>query len=290
MKGLSMRLSQLAATLFLTSVAFLPVHGYAAEDADPVVATVAGVEIRASELTLAEGDLDPQFARLPDEQRRVAALAAVIDIKTLARKAEAEKLDQTDEFKKLMEFQRDRALHNAIFKSTVVDPVSDADLKARYEKEIAATPAEEEISARHILLETEEEAKAVIAELETGKDFAELAKEKSTGPSAAQGGDLGFFTKGRMVPEFEAAAFTLQAGEYAKEPVKTQFGWHVIKVEERRETAAPAFEEVSDQVRQVVMRERYAELIRAARSETEIEVLDADLKAAYDAVSQQQKQ
>lgn len=284
-----MRLTQLAATLFLTSVAFLPVNGHAAEDADPVVATVAGVEIRASELTLAEGDLDPQFARLPDEQRRVAALAAVIDIKTLARKAEAEKLDQTDEFKKLMEFQRDRALHNAIFKASVVDPVSDADLKARYEKEIAATPAEEEISARHILLATEDEAKAVIAELETGKDFAELAKEKSTGPSAEQGGDLGFFTKGRMVPEFEAAAFQLQAGEYAKEPVKTQFGWHVIKVEERRETAAPAFEDVIDQVRQVVMRERYAELIRSARSETEINVLDADLKAAYDTISQQQQ-
>ncbi|MGJ8572523.1 MAG: peptidylprolyl isomerase [Hoeflea sp.] len=290
MKGLSMRLSQLAATFFLTSVAFLPIHGHAADEADPVVATVAGVEIRASELTLAEGDLDPQFSRLPDEQRRVAALAAVIDIKTLARKAEAEKLDQTEEFKKLMDFQRDRALHNAIFKSMVVDPVSDADLKARYEKEIAATPAEEEISARHILLETEDAAKAVLAELETGKDFAELAKEKSTGPSAAQGGELGFFTKGRMVPEFEAVAFTLQPGEYAKEPVKTQFGWHVIKVEERRETAAPAFEEVADQVRQVVMRERYADLIRAARSETEIEVLDADLKAAYDAVSQQQQQ
>jgi peptidyl-prolyl cis-trans isomerase C len=289
MKGLSMRLSQLAATLFLTSVAFLPVHGFAADEADPVVATVAGVEIRASELTLAEGDLDPQFARLPDQQRRVAALAAVIDIKTLARKAEAEKLDQTEDFKKLMAFQRDRALHNAIFKSTVVDPVSDEDIKARYEKEIAAVPPEEEISARHILLKTEEEAKAVIAELDAGKDFAELAKEKSTGPSAAQGGDLGFFTKGRMVPEFEAVAFTLKAGEYAKEPVQTQFGWHVIKVEERRETAPPAFEEVADQVRQLVMRERYGELIRAARAEIKIDVLDPDLKTAYDAISQQQQ-
>ena len=284
-----MRLSQLAATLFLTSVAFLPVHGHAADEADPVVATVAGVEIRASELTLAEGDLDPQFARLPDEQRRVAALAAVIDIKTLARKAEAEKLDQTEEFKRLMAFQRDRALHNAIFKSTVVDPVSDADLKARFEKEIAATPPEEEISARHILLKTEEEAKAAIVELDGGKDFAELAKEKSTGPSAAQGGDLGFFTKGRMVPEFEAVAFTLKDGEYAKEPVKTQFGWHVIKVEERRETAPPAFEDVADQVRQVVMRERYGDLIKEARSETEINVLDPDMKTAYDAISQQQQ-
>jgi peptidyl-prolyl cis-trans isomerase C len=170
-----------------------------------------------------------------------------------------------------------------------VDPVSDADIKARYEQEIAAVPPEEEISARHILLETEEAAKAVIAELDAGKDFAELAKEKSTGPSAAQGGDLGFFTKGRMVPEFEAAAFEITPGEYGKEPVKTQFGWHVIKVEERRETAPPAFEEVADQVRQLVMRERYAELIRTARSETEIDVLDPDLKSAYEAISQDQQ-
>ena len=143
-----------------------------------MVATVAGVEILASELAMAEGDLDPQFASLPDEQRRVAALAAVIDIKTLARKAEAEKLDQTEEFKKLMAFQRDRALHNAIFKSNVVDPVSDADIKARYDEEVAATPPEDEVSARHILLKTEEEAKAVITELDAGKDFAELAKGK----------------------------------------------------------------------------------------------------------------
>ncbi len=282
-----MRLSQLAATLLLSSIAFMPVHGLAADEADPVVATVAGVEIRASELKLAEGDLDPQFAQMPDEQRRVAALAAVIDIKTLAHKAEVEKLDQTEEFKTLMQFQRDRALHNAIFKASVVDPVTEADVKARYDKEIAASPPEEEVSARHILLKTEEEAKAVIAELDAGKDFAELAKEKSTGPSAAQGGELGYFTKGRMVPEFEAVAFTLKAGEYAKEPVKTQFGWHVIKLEDRRETAPPAFDAISDQVRQLVMRERYGDLIKAARAEVEIDVLDPDLKMAYDTINQQ---
>jgi len=283
-----MRLSQFAATLLFSSIAFMPIHAHAADEADPVVATVAGVEILASELAMAEGDLDPQFASLPDEQRRVAALAAVIDIKTLARKAEAEKLDQTEEFKKLMAFQRDRALHNAIFKSNVVDPVSDADIKARYDEEVAATPPEDEVSARHILLKTEEEAKAVITELDAGKDFAELAKEKSTGPSAAQGGDLGYFTKGRMVPEFEAAAFELEAGEYAKEPVETQFGWHVIKVEDRRATAAPAFEDVADQVRQVVMRERYGDLIKSAREEIEIEVLDPELKTAYEAMNPQQ--
>lgn len=282
-----MRLSQLAATLLMASAVLFPTYGFASDEADPVVAKVAGVEVRASELQLAEGDLDPQFDQLPAEQRRVAALAAVIDIKTLARKAEAEKLDETAEFKRLMEFQRDRALHNAIFRSVVVDPVTEADVKARYDKEVAATPAEEEVSARHILLKTEEEAKAVIAELDAGKDFADLAKEKSTGPSAGQGGDLGYFTKGRMVPEFEAAAFALKVGEYGKTPVQTQFGWHVIKLEDRRNAAPPAFESVAEQVRQVLMRERYAELIRTARGEIEIEIVDPDLKTAYDAINQQ---
>lgn len=288
MKGISMRLSQLAATLLTASLAFVPVHALAQENTDPVVATVAGVEILASELALAEGDLDPQFDQLPAEQRRVAALAAVIDIKTLARKAEAAKLDETEDFKRLMAFQRDRALHNALFKASVVDPVTEEDVRARYDKEVAATKPEEELSARHILVESEEEAKAIIVQLDEGKDFAELAKEKSTGPSAAQGGDLGYFTKGRMVPEFEAAAFALEKGEYAKEPVKTQFGWHVIKLEDRRAAAPPAFEEVAPQFRQLVMRERYGDLIREAREEYEIEVLDEQLKAGYEAISQQQ--
>ncbi|MDP3526677.1 MAG: peptidylprolyl isomerase, partial [Hoeflea sp.] len=130
--------------------------------------------------------------------------------------------------------------------------------------------------------------KALIAELDAGKDFAELATEKSSDSSAAQGGDLGYFTKGRMVPEFEAAAFALQAGEYAKQPVQSQFGWHVIKLEDRRPTTLPAFEDVADQVRQVVMRERYGDLIKASREEVEIEVLDPALKAAYEAMNQQQ--
>jgi peptidyl-prolyl cis-trans isomerase C len=283
-----MRLSQLAATLLLTSIAFLPEQSIAQDADDPVVATVGGVEIRTSELEMAEADLDPQFESLPPEQRRVAALAAVIDIKALARKAEAEKLDQTEEFKRLMAFQRDRALHNALFRSGVVESISDADVKARYDQEVAAIPAEEEISARHILVPTEEEAQALITELDAGKDFAELAKEKSTGPSAGNGGDLGYFTKGRMVPEFEAAAFALEMGQYGKEPVKTQFGWHVIKVEDRREAAPPPFEQVADQIRQVLLRERYGDLIREARDNVEIEVIDETLKTAYDAINQQQ--
>ncbi|WP_420407367.1 peptidylprolyl isomerase [Hoeflea sp.] len=282
-----MRLSQLAATLLLSSISFLPVHAFAQDAADPVVATVGGVEVRTSELQMAEADLDPQFENLPAEQRRVAALAAVIDIKALARKAEAEELDETESFKRLMAFQRDRALHNALFRSGVVESITEEDVRARYDEEVAATPAEEEISARHILVETEEAAKALIAELDGGADFAKLAAENSTGPSAANGGDLGYFTKGRMVPEFEAAAFELSEGEYAKEPVQTQFGWHVIKVEDRREASPPPFEQVADQFRQIVLRERYGDLIREARGAVDIEVLDENLKEAYEAISAQ---
>lgn len=282
-----MRHTTLFAAMLLAAVALSPGVGLAADDADPVVATVAGKDIYASELTFAEGDLDPQFAKLPAEQRQLAALSAMIDIETLARKAEAAKLDEDEAFKRQMSFLRDRTLHNAFFKANVIDSITDADVKARYDKEVAATPAAEEIHARHILVKTEEEAKAVVAELDGGKDFAELAKEKSTGPSAANGGDLDYFAKGSMVPEFEAVAFALKDGEYSKEPVKTQFGWHVIKVEDRRDAAPPEFEKVKEQVRQVVLRERYAEVIKNARTDTEIEVIDPALKAAYEAINKQ---
>jgi peptidyl-prolyl cis-trans isomerase C len=161
-------------------------------------------------------------------------------------------------------------------------------VKARYEQEVAAVPPEEEISARHILLETEEEAKALITELDAGKDFAELAKEKSTGPSAGNGGDLGYLTKGRMVPEFEAAAFALTPGQYGKEPVKTQFGWHVIKVEERRETSAAAIRTgCRPDSPGSYARTLWRAHSRGAR-QTEIDVLDEDLKTAYEAISAQQ--
>lgn len=279
----------LAACLFAAS-ALVPLAPAWAQDTDPVIARIGGIDVRASELKFAEGDLDPQLAQMPEEQRRVAALAAIIDIKSLARKAEAEKIDESEDFKKQIAFLRDRTLHNLLFKAKVMDSITDADVKARYDKEVAATPPEEEVKARHILVKTEEEAKKIIADLDAGKDFLELAKLSSDGPSAEQGGDLGYFTKGRMVPEFEAAAFELKPGEYTKTPVQTQFGFHVIKVDDRRPAAAPPLEQVSDQVRQVLLRERYAALLDEARAEAEVEVVDPALKQAYDAIKTPPKQ
>ena len=155
----------------------------------------------------------------------------------------------------------------------------------RYDTEIAALPKQEEVNARHILVKTEEEAKAVIADLDAGKDFAELAKTKSEDSNKDDGGDLGWFSKGRMVPEFEEAAFALEKGAYTKTPVQSQFGFHVIKLEDRRDVQPPALEQVEPQVRQLVMRDKYLALIEKAKAEQTVEIMDETLRKGYEDVN-----
>ncbi len=254
-------------------------------DPNKIIATVGGMDIHQWELDMAEGSLDPQFAKMPEAQRRVAALSTAVDVKMLAKKAEDAGLDKSEEFKHEMQFTRERALHNLYFKDKVVDSISDADVKARYEKEVAAQPPEEEVKARHILVKTKKEAEDIIKQLDNGADFAKLAKEKSTGPSAAKGGELGYFTQGQMVPEFEKAAFALKPGQYTEKPVKTQFGWHVIQVEDKRKAPPPPLDKVSGQVKQVLMRERYLEVLQSARKDMKVDIKDPQLKKAYDAAN-----
>lgn len=271
-------------------VAFIGLQSHVlAQDADTVVAKVGKLEITQSELDLAIANLDPQLAQLPDEQKKVAALSGSIDVKLLAGNAEGEGLKDDAEFQKRMQFVADRELHNLYFKKHVVDAVTEDEVKARYEKEIAALPKQEEVNARHILVKTEEEAKAIIADLDAGKDFIELAKEKSTDPNKSEGGDLGYFSKGRMVPEFEEAAFAMEKGAYSKIPVQTQFGFHVIKVEDKRDAAPPAYETVAQQVRQLVMRDKYLEIIEKAKAEQPVEILDEALRKGYEDVNKPQE-
>ncbi|MEK1874211.1 MAG: peptidylprolyl isomerase [Rhizobium altiplani] len=278
--------NKIAVMAFATFVAFqAPVR--AEDKPDAVVAKVGDVEIHQSDLDLAVANLDPQLAQLPDDQKKIAALSAAIDVKLLALDATAEKLDQNAEFKKRMQYLADRELHNAYFKKHVVDTVTDADVKARYDKEVAALPKQEEVHARHILVKTEDEAKDVIKQLDAGKSFADLAKEKSTDPNKADGGDLGYFTKGRMVKEFEEAAFALDKGTYTKTPVKTDFGYHVILVEDKRDAAPPAFDQVKDQVRQLVMRDKYLALLASAKEKSKIEITDEALRKGYDDANKQ---
>lgn len=281
--------NKLAAATFAALISFqAPL--LAEDQKDAVVAKVGDVEIHQSDLDAAIGSLDPQLGQLSDEQKRVAALSGTIDMKLLSKSATEEKLDQTPEFKARMAQIAERELHNAYFKKHVVDVVTADEVKARYDKEIANLPQEEEVRARHILVKTEDEAKAVIAELDAGKDFVELAKEKSTDPNKSEGGDLGYFGKGRMVPEFEAAAFALDKGAYSKEPVKSQFGYHVILLEDKRIAPPPPFEQVEPQVRQLVMRDKYIELLNKAKDESKVEIVDEALKKAYDEANAQQQE
>ncbi|WP_421856945.1 peptidylprolyl isomerase [Oricola sp.] len=276
----------------LLGVMALVVAGIAASDRthaqenapDPatVVGTVAGMPVTERDLDMTFTDLQDQLGQVPDADRRIAALTALIDIRTLAEKAEAAGMAETDDFKARLEFLRQRALHNAFFRQEVVEKITDADVRARYDREVAATPPENEVRARHILLETEDDAKAVIAELDGGADFEQLAKDRSTGPSGPSGGDLGYFSRGRMVPEFEAAAFALDVGAYSSAPVRTDFGWHVIKLEDRRQVQPPAFADVEAQIRSVLLRERYFALLGEARTEIEIDITEPVLKDAYD--------
>jgi len=259
----------------------------AQEKQDSVIARVNGVEVTERELALAEVDLLEQFSQAPAEQRRGMILNALLDIKVLALAAEEAGLADEPNFKAQMAFNRARALHNSYFQTNALNAITEEDMKKRYDIEIKNFPVQKEIRARHILVETEEEAKAIITELDGGADFVELAKEKSTGPSGPNGGDLGYFGRGQMVPEFENAAFDLEKGGYTKEPVKSQFGFHVILKEDERDSQPPSFEQVQGQVRQALAREKYFNLTQDARSKYEVEVLDEDLKKQLDAIQSQ---
>ncbi len=254
----------------------------AQDAADPVIAKVGGAEVHQSELDLALTGLDPQLAQLPDEQKRAAALSGLIDVKLLAKDADKEGLQNDEAFKKRIAYLTERELHNAYFKKHVVDAVTADEVKARYDAEIAKIPPQEEVKARHILVKTEDEAKAVIKDLDAGKNFADLAKEKSTDPNKSEGGDLGYFTKDRMVPEFSEAAFKLEKGKYTTAPVKTQFGFHVILLEDKRMQPPPPLDQVEPQVKQLVMRDKYIALLTKAKTDAGVDITDPALKKAYD--------
>lgn len=255
---------------------------------DTVVATVSGQSITEADVQMAVSELDQQFAQLTPEQKRAAALSAIIEIRLMSEKAKASKLDQDENFKRKMAFLNERALHAQVIEKEISPKVTDEMLKARYDKEVAARPPTEEIRARHILVKTEEEAKEIIAKLDGGADFEALAKEKSSDPgSGANGGDLGFFSKGQMVPEFEAAAFALEPGAYTKTPVKSDFGFHVIKLEEKRTQPPVAFDEVKDQIRQLVFRDVYFAAVKELRAGAQVEIKDETLKKGVEEIEKQ---
>ncbi|RVD52806.1 MULTISPECIES: peptidylprolyl isomerase [unclassified Mesorhizobium] len=252
-------------------------------DPNTVIATVNGQPLTEADLVLAEGELSQQFAQLPPEQRRAAALSAAIEIRVMAAKAVTDGLDKDPDFQRRMAFLQQRALHGEMVEKGVVDKVTDAEVRARYDQEIANTPPVNEVHARHILVKTKEEAEAIIKQLDGGADFQKLANEHTSDPSGkSNGGDLGWFGPGQMVPEFDKAAFALDVGKYTEQPVQSQFGWHVIKLEDKRAKQPPAFDDVKDQAKQAVIRDKYFALVKSLRAGAKVEIPDANLKKAVD--------
>lgn len=251
-------------------------NGLAAEPGD-VVAKVGDAEITEAELAFAAQDLGAELQRFPPAQWRKLLLDVMVDMELLAQAARAEKLDEDPDFLKQLEFLKLRALRNAYLGERLNAGISDEEVKALYDKEFADFEGAEEFKARHILVKDKEAAEAIIAELDGGADFAELARDKSTGPSGPNGGDLGYFARGQMVKPFEEAVLTLETGGYSKEPVETQFGWHVIKLEDKRKQEKPALEAVEANLRQQLMRERYDAKMAELKAAHPVEILDEAL-------------
>ncbi len=249
---------------------------------DPVLAKVNGAEIKKSDVTMAEEELGPSLAQMDPATKDENVLSFLIDMKIVSKAAEDKKIADSEEFKKRLAFARNRLLMDSLLASEGKAATTPDAMQKVYEEAAKQITGEQEVRARHILVETEDEAKAVKAELDKGADFAELAKKKSKDPGSADGGDLGFFTKEQMVPEFSAVAFSLEPGKIS-DPVKSQFGWHVIKVEEKRNRKAPDFEQVKAQIEQYVTRKAQAEYVAKLRTEAKVERLNqpaADAKPA----------
>ena len=243
---------------------------------DPVVAKVNGQEIHLSDLSDAVKTLPPQVQAMPPSVLYPMLVDQLVDRQALLDEARKVGLDKDPAVQKQMTAASDRALQTALISKEVGPKVSDEAVRARYEKEIAGKPGEEEIRARHILVPTEAEAKDIIAQLNKGADFAALAKQHSKDSGSAQGGDLGFFKKGDMVPEFADAAFALKPGQFTQTPVHSQFGWHVIKVEEHKQDTPPSFEQARDELRQKMIQEDVQKVLQQARNDATIEKFNLD--------------
>jgi peptidyl-prolyl cis-trans isomerase C len=244
-----------------------------AQDADPLIARVNGVEIHQSDLTLAEEEVGTNLPQMSPAQKRDNLIGYLSDIIILAQAAEKQKLGDTPEIQRQLVFAHNKVLMEAVLQKAAKAALTDAAMHKVYDEAVKQMANEEEVRARHILVPTEQEAKEIEAELKNGADFAKLAKEKSKDPNAANGGDLGWFTKDQMVPEFAAAAFKLGKGQIS-DPVHTQFGWHIIQVEDKRIRPAPKFDAIKGQIESYITHRAEAELLASLRKTATIERLD----------------
>ncbi|MGX5733916.1 peptidylprolyl isomerase [Bosea thiooxidans] len=264
----------------MNSARFIAVLGFALlaapafAQADKVVAKVDGIAITEKEIQLASEDLGERLAQLPEERKRDEVINYLVDLKLGAKAAAAAKIGDTPDFAARLAYYREKVLLDEYLTSEGKKAVTPEAAKKLYDDTTKAMAPEEEAHARHILVEEEAQAKAVVERLKKGEDFAKVAGELSKDPgSGKEGGDLGWFTKDRMVPEFAEAAFKLQKGQVS-EPVKSQFGWHVIRLEDKRTKPLPEFAAVKPQIDQYLERKAQQDIVLALREKAKVERLD----------------
>jgi peptidyl-prolyl cis-trans isomerase C len=270
--------------LLAASLVLLAATGAYAQDKDPVVAKVNGVEVHQSDLAIAEQEAG-QLPPMSPEAKQDYLVQISADLILVAKAAEDKKLADTPEFKQKMAFNRRKALMEALMTSVAKAALTDEAMHKVYDEALKQMGSEQEVHARHILIRAaagdekaskaaEDKIKAVIVRLKKGEDFTKVANEVTEDPSGkTTGGDLGYFTKEQMVPEFSEVAFKLDKGQIS-DPVKTQFGWHVLKVEDKRTKEPPKFDEVKPQIERYVTGKAQAELVQSLRKDAKIERLD----------------
>ncbi len=242
---------------------------------DPIVAKVNGQILHRSDVEIALRTAPAQVQQAPLEKVYPQILGSMINALLLSQAGKTAKVDQNPVVKAQIQATQTELVADAYVASISRSQISEAKLRAAYDDYAKQAPQQEEISARHILVPTEQEAKDIIEQLKKGADFATLAKDKTTDPSGkSNGGDLGYFTKQDMVPEFANVAFALKKGEYTQTPVKTQFGWHVIKLEDRRQGKAGTYEQVAPEIAQRMTQQIVASKLQELRTAGKIEVFD----------------
>ena len=263
--------------IFIVALAlvFLPGPDAVAQNqiSQGTVATVDGIAITYNDVSLVEDELMAVYGQLPEEQRFQTLVGYMVNRILASEAAKKAGLENDADVAKIKAFMERKALQDVYIAKMLMERVREEDVTAYYDKEIKNGPVEEEVRARHILLDNSEAADAVVADLENGADFAALAKERSKGPSGPSGGDLGYFSKQSMVPAFSDAAFKLAAGETSP-PVQTQFGWHVIRVEDRRNRPVPPFDQVRDQIYQLLISEAQRDIYDEMRAKASVDLVD----------------
>ncbi|TMJ76396.1 MAG: peptidylprolyl isomerase [Alphaproteobacteria bacterium] len=244
-----------------------------ASASDPVIARVNGVDITQGDLALAEEDMGADMPATSPEAKRENLISYLADIIMVTQAADKKNLGDDPDFKRRLAFLRNKLLMGYELQREAKTALTDEALHQTYDEAVRSMAGQEEVRARHILVDDENEAKSVLEQLKSGADFAALAKEKSKDPGAAEGGDLGYFTKDQMVPEFADVAFKMYPGQLSN-PVKTQFGWHVIKVEDRRTKQPPEFDKVKDQLEAYLARKAQTDFITKLRQSAKVERLD----------------